>query len=223
MTDVREKLIEVTKEVGKFHAEKKTGTKGLEEKRTEFFDTATEAIDENSLATQIVDAPTSDENTDTWVGIYYPGWKIIGEDEHGSKLILREDPAFKKYVFINPEDGQVYQRNVIEGDPYLDNERLEEDHPEIMARILEPTPPDPAASLLIKQISKDLLGDPRVGEEWLEYWMNFEEWPKQINLDDASAEDLAIIEDYMIPGKPSLRLEQPRKAKPEEIDGTDDD
>lgn len=222
MIDI-EILTNLTKELGRYHAEKKTGTDGLKEKRDEFFEKATEDVDENALATKTVESPEKSKvDPDEWVKTYYPGWEILKADLGDNKIILREDPKLKKYVFVNSEDNQVYTRNAIEGDHYLDNERLEEDHPEIMARILAPSPPDPVASLLIKQMAKDLLGDPKVGEEWLEYWMNFEEWPKQINLEDANEDDLAIIADYMIPGAISLRMEV-REAKPEEIDGTDND
>lgn len=234
-----EDLIEITKELGNAHQEKKNGEKELAKRRTQFFDAATADIDENSLATKTVDAPTLDIKSnfspEDWVRIYHPGWEILYLKTHGTfpdddKIVLREDPTLKKYVFVNPEDGQVYQRNAIEGAPSLDDESLGEDHPEILERITKPVPMDSAAEHFLTVFANDFLVSSssmsvrNIVYDWIEIQMENENWPRVvIPQEEWPQEDLAIISDYLIPGPISLRLESPRKAKPEEIDGTDDD
>lgn len=181
----KKKLAELTKKLGKAVREEKTAKKDREKLRSEFFDLATKSVTTLAQKTVRSDASTKSEAQEE-IEKGYPRWEVIEirSTGHDWKVLIKEKPEFKTFFFANPDDGHVYQRNVVEGSPTLDDERLREEDPELWERIT--------------YIHKELkLLEPKLWGE----------------------EDQAKAEKYWYTGNPTLRLEPPRKAKPEDFDG----
>lgn len=191
------KLATITKRLGAVHAKSKEAEKELKVSRSEFFEAVDEEIiSTETLARQTITFPATlteqceddAEDLTTYVKRFYPGWRIA---EIGSKeniCIIEEDPSFKKFVYVNHEDGNVYRRNVSQGDPSLDDDRLKSEDPELWERITE-------VKIIPRQeirVLKDL-----------------ETLPNQ---------DFSAIQEYLVPGPMTVKLDAPRKAKPDELD-----
>jgi hypothetical protein len=216
-------LPEITKDLGEQHATKSKSEAELKRKRADFFSALDDLIvQETTLATKTVELPSLDErdqvDINEWMKIYHPGWLIKGATE--GTLILEENPALKKYAYINRDDGKVYQRILEEAAPSIDDERLAENHPELWLSISRPIPADPFILGLLQEIT----GDDKYTCEWVAAREKCSDWPRQVvDLEEADIdpEDSEILGKYFIPGQIKTKLASPRKAKPEEIDGTD--
>src|ERR1035441_1194177 len=108
-------LNQITKQLGSAHKKKSVAEKELKESRTKFF----EAVDEEIIATetlaqQTVEIPEGVESARVYIKQFYPGWRVVGDDlgEGVTTVLIEEDPAFKKFVYINRDDGNLYRRNV---------------------------------------------------------------------------------------------------------------
>jgi hypothetical protein len=180
-------LSQITKTLGSAHKKKSAAEKELKESRTKFFDAVDEEIvATETLAQQTVATPADVESIEGYVKQFYPGWRVVGDepDEGAETALIEEDPAFKKFVYINREDGNLYRRNVSQAGPSLDNERLKEEDPALWKRIT-------AATRV--RVLKDL--------------------------EEVDNKDLAAMQKYLVPGPMTVKLDAPRKAKPDELDG----
>lgn len=187
MSHMTNDLQQITKQLGSAHKKKSEGEKELKESRSEFF----EAIDEEilrteTLAQQTVDIP-DDVDVRSYVTQFYPGWEYVNDNDDGSVLI-EEDPSFKKFVYVNHEDGYVYRRNVSQGGPSLDDDRLKVENPKLWKRITQ----EEEIPAKVVCVLKDM-----------------ETLPDK---------DLAAIQEYFVPGPMTVKLDAPRKAKPDELD-----
>ena len=138
-----ENLDTITKELGTRYAVKKTAEAELAEKKGEFY----RAIDEEILETETLAQKTitlpedlaDEEAVDKYLKVFYPGWRYLDdESEEELKIVIEEDPAFKKFVHVNHEDGMLYRRNVSQEGPSLDDERLQAENPTLWKRITKP-------------------------------------------------------------------------------------
>lgn len=188
-------LLEITKDLGDAYKRWKSGEKDKEARRKEFFAEATKEAAAGTLAqktVQVAEGVETEEEARAWVGRQYPTWNVIDfdfdEDEEVLLALLEENPEYIERVFINPEDGTVYTKNVTSGSPYLDEEQLQAENPELWERISEeppPPPPPPRRLLPSEKIDPD---------------------------------DLALMEKYMYPPQPQVKLLAPRKVKDEELE-----
>lgn len=184
-------LSQITKTLGSAHRAKSTAEKELKESRSKFFDAVDEEIvATETLAQQTVDLPADVESAEAYVRQFYPGWRVVGDEpEEGAETaLIEEDPAFKKFVYVNHDDGYVYRRNVSQGGPSLDNERLKAEDPKLWKRITEERV-QPATKV---RVLKDL--------------------------EEVDNKDLAAMQEYFVPGPMTVKLDAPRKAKPDELD-----
>src|SRR5208282_5423416 len=132
-----ENLDTITKELGTRYEVSKTAAAELAAKKSDFY-TAIDAeiIETTTLAQQTVAPPKDFGEPETYVKVFYPGWYVIEENEEG--ILIEEDPAFKKFVHVNLEDGKLYRRNVSQEGPSLDDERLQQEDPALWKRITKP-------------------------------------------------------------------------------------
>jgi hypothetical protein len=136
------KLEEITKELGLAYSRSKEWDKAKTQYRAEFFKIATERhstlaekivnVDANSLADAISQAEK-----------LYPTWIPLSatQVDNGFDVRLKENPEYMPFTFINPDDGMVYQKQVVAGSVMFDDERFKEDHPmlyEVVTHIPEP-------------------------------------------------------------------------------------
>lgn len=184
-------LQQITKQLGTAHKKKSEGEKELKESRSKFFVAIDEEIvSTETLAQQTISVPEGVDVT-TYVKVFHPGWRPFESDctlDGGIDVLIEEDPSFKKFVYVNHEDGQVYRRNVSEGGPSLDDDRLKAENPKLWKRITQEKE-IPAQTV---RVLKDL-----------------ETLPDK---------DLAAIQEYFVPGLMTVKLDAPRKAKPDELD-----
>lgn len=187
-------LAAITTKLGSAHATSKKAEKELKESRSEFFVAIDdEIVETETLARQTIEfeSPAGEEDAEdllTHIKKFYPGWRLAetGSKEHTH--IIEEDPAFKKFVYVNHDDGNVYRRNVSQAGPSLDDDRLKEENPELWKRITE-----------VKVVPRQQV---RVLKD----------------LETLPNEDLAEIQEYFVPGPMTVKLDAPRKAKPDELD-----
>lgn len=188
------KLSEITKLLGIAHAESKKAEKELKTYRSEFF----EAIDDEIISTEtfarqtitFIPPKTEDDAEDliTYVNRFYPGWRIVDVGSKRNTHIIEEDPAFKKFVYVNHEDGNIYRRNVSQSGPSLDDERLKRENPKLWERITE-------VKIIPRQETRVLK-----------------------DLETLPNKDFSEIQEYLVPGPMTVKLDAPRKAKPDELD-----
>jgi len=139
---MNEELINITKKLGSTYAEAKKWDNNKSELRKKFFEIADKQHE--VLAEKII-ATSADSLADaiSKVEKLYPDWKVLSATEiHGTYDVrIQEDPKYKPFTFVNPDDGMVYQKQVVSGAVMLDDERFKEDHPmlyEIVTHIPEP-------------------------------------------------------------------------------------
>ncbi|MDA4131524.1 MAG: hypothetical protein OK454_00150 [Thaumarchaeota archaeon] len=133
----------ITKELGTRYEVKKTAEAELAEKKGEFYkaiDVEIEATE--TLAQKTVTLPedlADEEAVNTYLKVFHPGWRYLDdESEEDRTVIVEEDPAFKKFVHVNVEDGKLYRRNISQEGPSLDNERLQAEDPALWKRLTKP-------------------------------------------------------------------------------------
>jgi hypothetical protein len=129
---MNEELIKITQQLGSSYAESKKWDKSKTEARAEFFKIAKEQheilaekivlVDANSLADAIAMAEK-----------LYPGWVPLSatQVENGFDVRIKENAEYKPFTFVNPEDGMVYQKQIVAGSVMFDDERFQKDHPEL--------------------------------------------------------------------------------------------
>lgn len=181
-------LAVITTKLGSAHATSKKAEKELKESRSEFFVAVDDEIVENeTLARQTISVPEG-LDAEAYVKQFHPGWRVVDSGSKAHTYIIEEDPAFKKFVYVNHEDGNVYRRNVSQAGPSLDDDRLKEENPELWKRITE-----------VKVVPRQRV---RVLKD----------------LETVSNKDLAEMQEYFVPGPMTVKLDAPRKAKPDELD-----
>jgi len=213
----------VTKAVKKHHFGQKEEAKELEDARIEFFAAATERLEVQSRATRTIMIPTeapgmgiiaTNEEVETYVHRFHPEWKIVKIEDEPFQVLVEEDPAWMKYTYISKDRKTIFQRNVVQGSPYLDDASLKEDDPLLWLRIT--TSPE---EQLLWRLAKE------IGGEGIAYQVrkfctdNRDEFVRLLRpFEDLREEDYQKVQEYILPGKLSYRLESPRKPKPEELE-----
>lgn len=209
-------LAEITTQLGKTYVTAKGSAKNLDAEKKKFFKACTEAIEaDRTLAQQTIEIPDYGQgDIEAYVAKWHPGWRIV--EGKAETAIIEEDPSLQKHVYVNQEDGQVYQRNIKEDTPQLDDELLRSKDSDLWEQITCPAKQytwlmefrDWVEGNAIKRLVDDFMDAVDQGDE------------RELRpLDDLSDEELDAISEYVVPGKLSTRLEPPREAKPEELDG----
>jgi hypothetical protein len=182
------RLQEVTSLLGSDYKTWKTAEKDKNTQKDKFFELATEALEQETLATVALEIEAdSYESAEELAHSQYPRYrviKVVKGDDNLWVITMEEDPALKPFVYVNRDDKMVYQRQVVEGSPMLDDERLQEEAPELWEEITYV--PEPERKLK--------------------------------SFDQLSAEQLAAVQPFLYSAKPSVKLAAPRKAKPEELE-----
>jgi len=220
-------LQKLTKELGAAYAQWKDGEKEKDKLRKEFWG----AIDELAVAEpeeKLIEIDPDDlpdgngEDGDPvaeYVEREHPAWNLdeyrTREDDWVEAILILK-PELKAFSFVNAADGMVYQRQFVSGSPVLDDEALQEASTELWIDITQIPNYDAIAELVYHT---------GVDAEDLEEWIN-DRWtgPRTLQpLDSLDAETLALVEPFIHPGKPSVKLPAPRKAKPEELETVAED
>jgi hypothetical protein len=190
------------------------------ERKTEFYEALDEKIEaEETLAQKTIRTPAN-MTTDAYVTQYYPGWRIVSGK--AKTALIEEDPSRKKYVYLNREDGVVLKRNVIQATDSLDDEKLREEDPDLWERITLPATEVQAleafaSATSVQKGNGDLVF--KITEAWIKQLESDGVFPRRLKaVDDMSNKDVNSMKKYLVPGKLTIKLDPPRKAKPDELD-----
>lgn len=186
---LKSKIEEVTKQFGEKHAAKDKADKEMKKLRKQFFDLI--EVPEPELARQTIYVEA--EDPEQYVATLYPKWRIVSY-----KTVAREaDPPEWKVIIQEDPDKKTY----IFVNP-LDKQ------------VYQRTVAEGAPELDLERMKKE---DPEFYER-----VTFEPPPPPrelfplASMDDEEKEGL---KKYLTPGKLTNRMEAPRKAKPEELEG----
>lgn len=215
----------VTREFGKRYLKVKQEEAKKSELQKEFFEIATAEIAKRSLSTQVIEVPDVDNPSD-WIQERYPGWQIVSvqgwestSPEKGShyNAIIKEDPALMAFTYLNPADRCVYARTTTQGPPSLDDERLRKEDPDLWERIT--VWPEPWYSLVV-DVYKHLWDEWQDGLEDLAANFLRDRGVQRVlrPIESLSNDELDSLQEYLVPGKVSVRLVPPRPAKRDELE-----
>lgn len=207
-------LDEITSDFGESHGIKKDAEAILAERKEEFYAAADKDLEGGTLARRTVEIPEWVEDPDEWVATWHPGWRIDPEAvlKETWKVQIEEIPSLKKFIHINAEDGKVYIRNTVQGAPSLDDQLLMSQDPALWERV---SMPDPSYALLW-EFSKWAGGD--IIHETVAIYLKTQA-PRILRpLEELDEETLQALQPYIAPGPLSVKMEAPRKAKPEELE-----
>lgn len=221
-----ERLKVVATRLGKSYLAWKANEAKKEANRKDFFALATEAMSETELAEDIVEVRAPDESkARDRVKQKYPAWIVEAVQEHPKRegwfeVIISENPELLPFVY---EAGFKIKRSVSKGSPFIDDERLREEDPELWEEV---------TVLPYKGLLEELLYnsgvDHREFEEEYEgqepYWQR--DWVKKVledhglrrqlrSLDDLDSETLARLQEYIYEGRPSVKLSPVTKVDSE--------
>ena len=180
-----------------------------------FYEALDEKIEaEETLAQKTVRIPKG-VDIEAYVAQYYPGWRIV--DGKAKTALIEEDPSCKKHVYLNHEDGIVFKRNVVQATDSLDDEKLREEDPDLWERITVPAPEveifQPFQEWAFRGKENDLV------RKFVQQLETSGEHPRRLKaVDDMSNKDVNAMKKYLVPGKLTIKLDPPRKAKPDELD-----
>lgn len=161
----RKNILTTVTRLGKRYDQWKKYEGKKNEEKDEFFELATAQEAQKTLATKTVEiSPArSEEEARSYLAKYYPRWNVSGlleGEEEGLfvKAAIEENPAFKDAVVVNPRDGRVYARSVVDGPALLDDERLKAEDLALYESITFKTPWDEQILWPLDQLSEEKIG-----------------------------------------------------------------
>lgn len=218
-------LDKVTKRFASAYSKSKRAEAWLKKSQRRLFQELTKDLSQQTLAQKTITVPLSchtDREILEYVDLYHPSWIIESIippacADCPSRVILKEDPSLLPHVYTNTDLGMVFGRSRVENSPTLDDERLKDEYPELWERISEW--PEPWWTMLREVIangfsmpmSSDVLS--RMAADYLEAY-GVQRVLKDLNTIDV--DDLVLLQEYLVPGKVSVRLIPPRKVRDDE-------
>ncbi len=159
IASVHGELETIVSHLGEAYDAWKGGEKDKNTYKEHFFRVATQALIYETLAEKVVEVKAKDEPAARdLISKRYPAW-VIDQVREATKLgyyeaIIQENPELMSYTFEH--DGRVWQRQVSSGTPYVDDERLQAEDPELWEEIT--FVPEPERQLRpLDELAPDLL------------------------------------------------------------------
>lgn len=135
-SQINKELAELTQKLGVVYTEAKKWDAQKSEYRKKFF----ELIDktQETLAEKIV-LITADSLSDAIAEAekLNSGWVPLSatQVENGFDVHLKEDPKYKPFTYVNPDDNMIYQKQVVAGPVMFDDEKFQKDYPELFETV----------------------------------------------------------------------------------------
>jgi hypothetical protein len=202
---------------------KKNRRSGLKE---DFLDLATELVAQGTLAQKtVVVAAGSLEDAEAEARKRHPRWLILDSKWHAlddgyAVVSIEEDPYYKPFTYVHPKLKIVFAKQVVDGSPWIDDEQLKR---------LDPTLYRNVTRIVNYDFMRELLYHANIDvdeiDERIEDLEKDGEFPVErvlIPLEELDSANLAALEDYIYPGKPSVKMAAPRKAKAEDLEDDDE-
>lgn len=198
---------------------KKDRRTGLKE---DFFDVAAERV-ANVLArkTVVIRDAESSENAEYEAKLLNPRWLVfatngpVGDGPGIYHILMEEDPYFKPFSYVN-RDGIIFQKTIVDGTPWVDDEKLRRENIDLWRRVSRIDNHAFIHELLYHaNIELDEIDDFIYDLE-----LHYENAVTRTIIPLAEIQDeadVAELANYIYPGKPTVKLLPPRKAKPEEL------
>lgn len=217
----------VTREFGKAYERANKINEKKAKLQEEFFQVADAEIGKRRLAQQTITMPEVTTGWEKWLKLNYPGWRFVSwKSDNLNEMIIEEDPSFMKFTYPNPDDGFVYGRTIQQGSPSLDDERLRKERPEFWDQIS--AWPEPWLSLVrdaMVEVLNVILFRPEnptyniMLDDMVDNFLTARGVQKTLkDINTLTSEELAILQEYMVPGPVSTRLVKPRPAKEDELE-----
>jgi hypothetical protein len=128
----------LTLELGHHYAEWKRQEKEKNSRKDEFFQRVTELCREREPEEKLVTTGSwgigmSEDKAIRRLEKYHPRFAVdeIRPTDEGFEAIMVERPEFMPFVYVNVEDGMVYQRQVVDGPVLVDDTRLRDEDSEL--------------------------------------------------------------------------------------------
>jgi hypothetical protein len=131
-SQINKELADLTKELGVVYTEAKKWDSQKTEYRKKFFELADKF--QSTLAEKVVlVAADSLANAIIEAEKLYPGWTPLSATQvkNGFDVHLKEDAKYKPFSYVNPDDGMIYQKQIVAGPVLLDDEKFKKDHPKL--------------------------------------------------------------------------------------------
>lgn len=127
---------EVTLDLGIHYEAWKKNEKAKDKDKAHFFALINQIISEyepEEMLYEVVGRALPEDKAIARAEKYNPRYEVevIRASEHGYEAIMVERPEFRSFVFVNAEDGMLYQRQVVDGGQLLDDERLRDEDPDL--------------------------------------------------------------------------------------------
>jgi hypothetical protein len=143
-------LIETTMKLGKAYKAYKNAETRKEKAKSDFFREASEQYTDPKTRQEIILARDEDELR-VIVQRRWPDYDLISAVKTANKpkskkeahlsiyeVNLRENLFYRPFIFVNPEDGMVYSKSRVSGSPYIDEESLQEEDPDLYNEVTRP-------------------------------------------------------------------------------------
>ena len=129
---MNEELVELTSKLGTTYTAAKQWDQSKSELRKQFFEIAKNQHKVLAEKVVFVNAPSLADAISQAEKLY-PDWTPLSatQVENGFDVHIKENPEFKPFTFVNPEDGMVYQKQVVAGAVMFDDERFKQDYPDL--------------------------------------------------------------------------------------------
>jgi hypothetical protein len=147
--ELEDNLLFTTTQLGESYAAWKEEEKNKETDRKTFFDLAVESLmasESIELRTKVIEIKVrSDEDVvtvETRARQKHPRFIVEGVQHTGDetyKVVLKENPEFTTFTYVNEHDGMVYTRRVDDGSLRIDETRMEQEDLQLYESVTAPT------------------------------------------------------------------------------------
>lgn len=177
-----------------------------------FFKFATRLSRENSLAERVVEEKADHPDiAREKAAKRYPLWEIEDTRVHPAKegwyeIIIVENPEYK--AFSHECNGRVFQRQVVAGSIYIDDERLKAEDLTLYKEVTFIPDEETIKGMLYESGVHQRELDERFEELLVHYPLS-----RQLrDLEELEPEQLAGLQEYIYEGKPVVKFPAPKKA-----------
>lgn len=228
--EIQADLETATELFGEAYALAKEAATESETHKWAFYEAADKALAAKRLPQKTITVTgEGDYTVMEFVEAYYPDWEILQllTEDFPHKVLLQRKPSLMKFDFTHPGTKMTYQRTYTQGNTVLDVDRLQDEDPELWEAVSD-WPPIPQwlqpfiGSLFgVKGEQVDL------GVAWAVFCeRNAEAFGLQRQMKPPNAwgnKEAGRLQQYMKPGKITVKIVPPRAATEEELAALEED
>lgn len=207
-------LEDITTELAVSYKQWKDGEKLKNTWKDKFFEAVTKEAKESPAEKYVTITAPDESVARERLQKQNPAWMVdeirpisAGSDTY--EAVLVENPAYAAFTYVNRDLGMIFQKQVSAGSIYVDDERLQEENPQLWHKVTVIPNAD-----VIRNVIYECGGDV---DQFEGLWYTYQ-GPRELkDLSTLDADTLAALSEYIYQGKPTVKLAAPRKAKDEEL------